>query len=117
VKAWIIKWSWIGDHAIRDDPNVGILSARLSPQKIRDYVELIYRTNEFQLREQMDQAQYNNPQQNPYPARFADNWQGNIECGHNPYLEAFLADEIKVEADGEGNEVLSYRRIKRQNRS
>jgi hypothetical protein len=111
MKAWIIKWNWLGDHATVDHPDVAILSARTSARKVREYVEVIYKTREYRLHEQLDQARYNKPQQNLYPAEFSGKWEGNIVCGHNPYLEAFLAEGINVGTDDEGNELLSYERI------
>ena len=113
MKAWIIKWSWIGDHANVNHPHVGIWSARTSAGKIREYVE--DKTQKYQLHEQLDQARYNKPQKNPYPAEFVGSWEGNIACGHNPYLEAFLAEDISLAIDTAGEEVLSYERIVQRN--
>lgn len=113
MKAWIVKWSWVGDHANVNYPYVAVLSARTSAKKVREYVEVLYKTQKFQLHEQLDQARYIKPQRNPYPAEFSGRWEDNIVCGHNPYLEAFLADGINVEIVASGHEVLLYRRIQR----
>ena len=115
MKAWVIKWNWIGDHAEVDQPILAILSARTSASKIREYVEILYKTKNYVLREQLKQARYNNPQPNPYPAAFDGNWAGSITCGHNPYLEAFLAEDIVANSDDENKEELSYQRITLEN--
>ncbi len=113
MKAWIVRWGWIGDNANVDCPDVVVLSARMSAERIREYVEVLYKFHKYSFHEQLGQARYNNPQQNPYPAKFAGNWQGNIVCGHNPYLEAFLATDISVKSDGKGEEELRFNRITR----
>jgi len=109
MKAWIIKWNGIGDHVQVDQEIVAVLSARTSPKKICEYLELLYKTQECSLSDQIEQARYNNPRQNPYPANFTNNWAGNIVCGHNPYLEAFLATDIVM--NNNENAVLSYQRL------
>ncbi|WP_170340909.1 hypothetical protein [Ruegeria arenilitoris] len=111
MKAWKIKWSWVGSHAAVKQPHVGILSARTSAAKVREYVEVLYQVQKYNLCEQLDQARYNKPMLNPYPAAIVGSWEGSITCGHNLFLEAFLAQEITVEIDEAGQEVLSYKRI------
>jgi hypothetical protein len=109
MKAWIIKWSWIGDHAAVDRPNIAVLSARTSAETVRRYVEFLY-TSQQSLRDQLDQARYNKPKPNPYPAQFVGNWQGAITCGHNPFLEAFLAEDVCLVMGDDGSEHLSFNR-------
>ncbi|MGR3802030.1 MAG: hypothetical protein ACU0AY_01040 [Marinibacterium profundimaris] len=111
MKAWIIKWDWIGDHAAVKQPIVAILSARKSPETVRNYVELLYGSQQS-LHDQRDIARYNKPRTNPYPAEFAGNWAGAITCGHNPFLEAFLADDVKVLKAADGTEDVVYVRRK-----
>lgn len=109
MKAWIIKWSWIGDHAAVDRPIVAVLSARTSPETVRKYVEFFYLAQQS-LDDQIGQARYNKPNPNPYPAEFVDNWQGAVTCGHNPFLEAFLADDVCIVTTQDGVEDLSFTR-------
>ncbi|MFP6888323.1 MAG: hypothetical protein VCF07_00995, partial [Nitrospinota bacterium] len=49
---------------------------------------------------------------NPYPAEFNKikgvTWEGQIICGHNPYIYARLVEGLKVETDREGNENLKW---------
>lgn len=113
MKAWVIRWGWIGDHAHVDRPDVAVLSARISAERVREYAELLYKLHVFSLQQHIDQAQYNRPQHNPYSAEFAGGWRGDIVCGHNPQLMAFRATDINVESDGKGNEELRFNRITR----
>lgn len=98
MKAWIIKWAWIGDHAIVEDPVIGILSARLSPKEVLKYVERCYASQHYSISEQITHARYNKPSPPPYPAQYDSiegvAYSGYISCGHNPFIEAFVADGI-----------------------
>ena len=111
MKAWIVRWNWIGDHAAVEQPVVAILSARMSPDTVKHHVEFLYATHQS-LSDQIAMARYNKPLANPYPAEFAGRWSGAITCGHNPYLEAFSADDVNVVVAPEGREELSYSRRK-----
>ncbi|MHA3977357.1 hypothetical protein ACW9UR_06715 [Halovulum sp. GXIMD14794] len=111
MKAWIIRWSWIGDHAAVEQPIVAVLRARTSAETVRKHVELLYVAQQC-LRDQIDMARYNKPRENPYPAEFAEKRGDVITCGHNPYLEAFLADDVQVIVSEEGAEELIYKRRK-----
>lgn len=110
ITAWLITWEWTGDHARREDSIAAILSPRLTFEKIKEIVEMIY-TNEFYTyRERI--AFTKNKKANPYPATFDDiddiPWQGRIHCGHNPWLEARLVDNLRVFQNPNGDEQLSW---------
>ncbi len=105
MKAWLIKWCWAGDHAAVDDPVVTVLSARIGAEDVRRYVELRYIEECASLDEKLSYARYNRPQELPYPAILE---QGRIHCGHNPWLEASLVDDLRVEEDADGEEVLKW---------
>ena len=98
MKAWIIKWNWIGDHAAVEKPLVNILSARTQEEDIRKYVERVYASHYYNVSEQLAFARYNKPDKPPYPAYFETidgmAYPRHIICGHNPFVEAFLADGI-----------------------
>jgi hypothetical protein len=113
MKAWIIKWNWVGEHAAVDEAYVGVLSARLSSEQVRRYVEMLYSLKSYSLSEQLEMSRYNKPRENPYRAHHPTNWHGNIVCGHNPYLEAFLAEQVVVQVSSENKESLSYNRLRR----
>ena len=77
----------------------------LSGRRIQEFVELIY-LSEGTLSERMDFAL--DKRKNPYPAQFGAldgvRWEGQIYCGHNPYLFARLVDDLRVQCDEHGKE-------------
>ncbi len=109
MKAWLITWCWIGDHAAVDDPVVAILSARTGAEEVRRYVGRRYIEECASLREKLSYARYNHPQEPPYQAEYERvggvRHQGKIHCGHNPWLYARLVDDLRVEMDAAGNDV------------
>ena len=110
MKAWLITWDWSGDHAAVGDPVVAVLSARTGAEEVRRYVERRYVEETASLREMLSYARYNRPQK-PCPAEFERlegvRFQGRIRCGPNPWLYARLVDNLRVEIDATGNDVLS----------
>ena len=111
MKAWIVRWSWIGDHAAVEQPIVAILSARRSPETVRKHVEFLYASYQS-LRDQIELARYNKARANPYPAEIVGSRVGAITCGHNPFLEAFLADGVRIIEGADGTEDVVYERRK-----
>ena len=106
MRAWLIKWCWQGDYAAVEDPIVAVLSARRSPEQVRKLVEQQYIEKTASLAEKLAYARYNQPQCPPYPAQVED---GRIHCGHNPWMEAALVDDLKVIAGADGDEVLQWK--------
>jgi hypothetical protein len=102
TKAWIIT-----QEGTSDDPAViGVLSARKSGRTVKDYVEWLYGLLHYSLGDQLSLVRYNRPCK-PYKA---DYWKTNtgipmesrMTCGHNPWLEARLATNVKmIDPDGE----------------
>jgi len=111
IKAWLVTWEWIGDHAKRDDKVAAILNPRLSGKRVREFVELFYLNTFYSLGERI--AYTVNKKENPYPARFMDiggvPWTGAIYCGDNPFLIARLVDDLAVERDGHGEETATWK--------
>ena len=105
MKAWLIRWCGAGDHAAVEKPVVAVLSARTSAKDVQWYVEQRYIEATASPEEMLSYARYIQPQEPPYPARLE---QGRIHCGHNPWLEASVVDDLRVEADAEGNDVLKW---------
>ena len=105
MRAWLIKWCWAGDYAAVDHPIVTVLSARTSAREVRRYVEQRYIEKTASLDEMLSYARYNCPQEPPYPAELE---QGRIHCGHNPWIEASLVDDLRVEVGADGEEVLEW---------
>jgi len=47
IKAWLVTWEWSGEHAKRDDKVAAIFNPRLGIERIREYVEFIYATENY----------------------------------------------------------------------
>lgn len=105
MKAWLIRWCWAGDHAKVDDPIVTVLSARVSAEDVRKYVEQRYLEATASLDELLSYARYNRPRELPYPAHHE---RGTIHCGHNPWLQATKVDGLRIEMNADGEEVLKW---------
>lgn len=106
MKAWLIMWRWEGNHAAVDDPVVTVLSARTSAENVRRYVEQRYIEATASPEEKLSYARYNKPRKPPYPARLERG--RRIHCGHNPWLHASVVDDLRVEMDADGNDVLKW---------
>lgn len=110
ITAWLITWEWVGNHARREDKIAAILSPRLTSDRIKEIVEVIYANKFYSYRERVAFAK--DKKANPYPATFDDiegiPWQGRLRCGHNPWLEARLVDNLFVFQDTGGEEQLSW---------
>ena len=106
MKAWLVTWEWNGDHAKVDNPIVAIINPRKSARRVLELVEQLYVINTFSFEEQMGYA--NNRKFNPYPAQFGNvegiQWEGQIFCGHNPWLFARKVSNLHTESwkSGEG---------------
>jgi len=109
--AWLITWSWIGDHAAvpEDEMVVAIVNYRRNGQYVKDLVENIYIERTSSPTEKLAYAK--DRKSNPYPARYGNiggvPWHGRIFCGHNPYLYARLVDNLRV-VTSRGKEKLSW---------
>lgn len=98
VTAWIITWEWNGDYAHMDNPFVLALDRRLGGENIRKIVEHLYAAFIY---DDTDKVGLVLPDaSNPYPATFLTingmRWQGEIHCGHNPWLRARIVENLKV---------------------
>jgi len=100
-KVWLVTWDWCGDHARREDRIAAIFKPQLGGRRVLELVEFIY-SSEYSLRERLSFAL--NPKANPYPAQFSQldsgRWEGEIICGHNPFLRARLVDDFWIDSDG-----------------
>lgn len=97
MKAWLVTWEWLGDHAKRDEVLAGVFNPRWGAERVRELVEFIY-AQEYSLGERANLAR---GRANPYPAEFGTlggkPWSGEIYCGHNPFLRARLVDSLSIE--------------------
>jgi hypothetical protein len=109
-KAWLITWEWIGDHAKRPDKVAEILNPRLQPERVREIVELLYH-RDASLSEKI--AWRLRRQKQVYPAEFVRfegvPYEGEIICGHNPWLRARLVDDLTVTLDEHGKETAFWK--------
>jgi len=109
-----VTWEWVGDHAKPERKIAAILNPHWSPDRVREYVEFIYANSHYSISEQIAYAK--NRSFNPYPAEFMPvrggvQWQGQIICGHNPWLFARLVDNLVAtgESDDEDKVVWTER--------
>ena len=109
-KAWLVTWEWMGEHAKRRDKVAEILDPRLSGAKVRGIIELLYH-HEASLSEKV--AWRLRRQRQPYPAEFVKlegmPYEGEISCGHNPWLRARLVDDLSIVRDEHGKEKATWR--------
>lgn len=110
ITAWLVTWEWIGNHTKRKDKIAAILNWRLSPKRVAEIIEIIYANEFYTLEERLAIAK--NKTANPYQTRYDDiqgiPWEGRLFCGHNPFLEARLVDNLYVVKDNEGNQKLIW---------
>lgn len=105
MKAWITIRN--GTENI-ENPFVTILSARKSPEQVRQIVEQFYAAELYSPQEKFDMARYKKPRSNPYPAKFPTHpWKYFITCGHNPWLEALYAD-VELVRDANSRQNVKY---------
>jgi hypothetical protein len=103
MKAWLVTWEWIGDHAKRDKTIAAVFNPRLGSARVQEFVEFLYLTEYYSLSEQMAIAQHKAQAQNPYPAQFVTG--SEMYCGHNPFLHAQLVDDLTVECDANSRDI------------
>jgi len=106
VSAWLILWDSPNKKYIPKEKVAAILSPRLRGSYIAKIVELLYANASYTYSERIDSA---TRKWNPYPAKF-NGWEGEIICGGNPYLEAFLVDDLKTTIDKHDREEITFKR-------
>ena len=106
IAAWLVTWEHIGEHARPPTKVATVLSPRLSGRRVLEIVELLYANAAYEPSERIAIAK--SRRENPYPAQFGSlggvPWGGQIVCGHNPFLEARLVSNLRVETDSSGHE-------------
>ncbi len=110
ISAWLVTWEHAGDHAKPRQRVAAVLNPRLSGQRVRELVELLYANELYDPSERI--AFIKDRGRNPYPAQFGSlggvPWTGEIVCGHNPWLEARIVDNLRAVKDGEGAEQFDW---------
>ena len=116
MKAWLVTWEYIGEHAKVDNDIVAILPYRYSPRKVKEVVEQLY-ANSLGLNDRLRYA--NDRKSFAYPAEFDSingiPWCGRITCGHNPWLFARFVDDVKVDSNNENKLIWVERTIPEMN--
>jgi hypothetical protein len=111
MKAWLVTWDWMGDHALVENRIAAILNPRMSAGNVRNLVEFLYANFTFSLDEKIKYA--NNRRFNPFPAQFGllngIPWEGYIHCGDNPWLFARKVSDIRLIDNGMVEEQLVWK--------
>jgi len=106
MKAWLITWEHIGEHAKPSKRIVALLSPRWSQDRVRDHVHVLYSMNGYSPAEKLNLLKKH--AHIPHPAQFQET-QGRINCGHNPWLYARLVDDLRVSTDPAAVEGLTWK--------
>jgi len=108
--SWLITWEAEGDWVKIENKVAAILNYRLEGDSVREIVELLY-VNRYSLSARLAYAK--NKKNIPRPAQFYTlggvPWTGRITCGYQPCLYARLVDDIRVQTDDNGEEVLTWK--------
>jgi len=106
----LVTWEHAGDHAKPPTRIAAVLNARLSGHRVAEIVELLYANASYDPSERIAIARKRSS--NPYPARFGTlygaPWEGEITCGHTPWLEAHLVDNLRAEREDSGEERFAW---------
>jgi hypothetical protein len=101
----LVTWDWAGNHAAVPPDKVvaGVLAPQLGPQTVKRIVEVLYAAREYEAIDKLDTLTHN-----LYPADYGTvrlevsgvgfqnvTYQGEIFCGHNPFLHARLVDNLR----------------------
>ena len=119
--AWLVTWECLPDRTFpechTENRNVAILNHRFSGEKVRWFVEQLYVARQF-LSERLAIAKKasNNPERASFEYFEGIPSRDEIRCGTHPWLYARRVDNIYVETDEEGNEILRYEERLRPNR-
>ncbi len=110
VSVWLVTWEHTRNHVRPREYLAAVLSSRLSAERVRQIVELLYANETFTYGERIAHAC---GKFNPYPARFSAigraPWAGQIFCGHNPFLFARLVEGLRAEGPDPGSRRLVWK--------
>ena len=123
--AWLVTWDWMGDHAEVAPTEViaGIFSSRLSYRTVMQLVEALYAAREYDATDKLSALTHN-----PYKAELETveitisgitqrvRSQGEVICGHNPFLRARLVDGLRPADDDRAIGGLTWTERPRTNR-
>lgn len=109
MKAWLITWEWMAQHAAVADRIAGILPPQWSPKAVARFAEVFYAMTNSTVAELMAYAR--RPSANPYRCKFevingvphAD----LMRCGGHPWLSARRVSNLVVSEEN-GYESVSW---------
>lgn len=109
-KAWLVTWEWTGEHAAvpQRDIVAAVINSQIGPKNVKRFVEHLYAARKYEAVEKLEALS-----DNPYPARFGTiqvevslsdgevvqqtvSFDGQVICGHNPYLYARLVENLRA---------------------
>ncbi|MCK5601381.1 hypothetical protein KAR91_05925, partial [Candidatus Pacearchaeota archaeon] len=98
-KAWLVTWEGTDvESKYLSDNIVSVFSSRTSSEKIKNFIENYYISNNYSLLEKLTYAK--NRKNNPYQAEYCRingvQWLGRMTCGHNPFLYARVVQNLTV---------------------
>jgi len=109
TRAWIVTWQGTQEPAFPESKPVAVFNKRIGSNRIKEYVELIYSLACYSPEEKLRFAL--DPDSNPYPAKISMNEKDRqiyITCGHNPYLDARIVDNPKIEKNEKGQAKITW---------
>lgn len=110
IRAWIIRWEWAGSHAAVEQPVAAVLPPQIGARNLLRIIETLYAAREYAPQDMLGAIRRGGHK--PYQAEWGTaeinlgkdgwrrvRWEGEVICGHNPFLVARLARAWPV---GEG---------------
>lgn len=113
MKAWLVTWEWMGDHAAVQGRIASILNPRLRHGRIKEHVEQLY-LDTLGFADRLEVI--GRRRDNPYSAKYHTLKRGGyywerIHCGDNPHLYARKVENIRSVLDEDGEERLEWDEI------
>jgi hypothetical protein len=115
-KAWLVFWNG-SDNFVKDQASSLVLAfdPRMSPESVRNFVELHYQAAEYSFQEKVYFS--TRKKKNPYRCEMVLDSAKRLmayTCGHNPWLEARFCHDVIVAELPDGTQIVSWQRDSRQ---
>lgn len=107
MKGWLVKWT--SPDSGYEEAVATVLSARLGVRSVERRLKELYADVTASIQEKLDYAHWK-PAQLRFRTRLSRLKDGRvaIDCGHNPFLEARLVSDLRIEPTESGVYVLHY---------
>jgi hypothetical protein len=103
IRAWVVRWEWQGERAAVEQPVAAVIRPQVGARTVKEIVGWLYAARAYEPDDMLAAIRRNG--HDPYPARFGAvggvTWEGEIYCGHNPWLRARMAT-VWPKYDGSG---------------